>query len=951
MKLQITRGRLLATTMMAGVATFAAFAANAQTASTPAAAAQAAPADNEVEAVVVTGSLLRRTDTATPSPVTVQTTEQLKAQGITTIADAIRSLSADNSGSIPAAFGSGFAAGSTGVSLRGLSVNSTLVMIDGLRNANYPLADDGQKAFVDLNSIPFNAVERVETLKDGASSLYGADAIGGVVNIIMKSNYQGMSADASYGTSQHGGGDQFRFTGDVGYGDLDTDKYNLYFDVEYQLDKAIRGDQRGFPYNTNDLSSIPGGQNNNPQTGGSTFYGNIKPATITGNDLTTGLAVDGSLWQPLRTCAADAPLTSQTDEDGVPMGTYCAQNVANFGDIQPKQSRAAVYGRFTIKPTEHLEAYLSGSFVQSKTSVRGTPVTISSSTPNNLSNLVLPVWICDTGVNCATDTTAVNRRLNPNNPFAADGDYALIKYRFSDLPASARYNNRMLRMVGGVKGDVADWNYQANLVIAHDSLESVQTGFLSYKQLMSDIQTGAYNFVDPSQNSAAVRKALSPDLAKTSTTDLDSINVQASRPVFSLPGGDAQLGLGGEFRYEATNDPALNPVNDAQGLGNARTEGNRTVASAFAELGMPITDKIEVNVSGRYDHYSDFGGNFSPKIGVKFTPIKTVALRGTISKGFRAPSFSEAGNSASQGFTTFSFNADKYAAFRDAHGNNEYTKAYSLSSITTANPDLDPEKSTSYTVGAVWAPTRNFSIALDYYHIKKTDVIAQASAGTALAAYYAGEAIPAGYVVTPDAADPEHPTALPRVLSVASPYINADSLVTSGLDLNVQATFYLPADVKWTSNLDATTLFDFKYTQDGTTYNYVGKEAPYVLSSGAGTPKNRLSWTNTFERGPIHVTGVMSYVSGMREIDDSYDSACLYGDDGFNCRIKSFTTVDLTGAYDVTEKATVYADVMNLFDTGPMFNPANYAGVNWNPTYSQSGIVGRYFRVGVRLKY
>jgi iron complex outermembrane receptor protein len=948
MKYQITRGRLLATTMIAGVATLAGFAANAQTA---APAAPAAQDSSEVEAVVVTGSLLRRTDTATPSPVTVQTTEQLKAQGITTVSDAIRSLSADNSGSIPAAFGNGFAAGSTGVSLRGLSVNSTLVMIDGLRNANYPLADDGQKAFVDLNSIPFNAVERIETLKDGASSLYGADAIGGVVNIIMKSNYQGMSADASYGTSQHGGGDQYRFNGDVGYGDLDTDKYNAYFDVEYQLDQRIRGNQRGFPYNTNDLSSIPGGSNDNPQTGGSTFYGNVKRATLTSaGNLATGLAIASptNVWQPLRTCASNAPLTTQRDEDGVLMGTYCAQNIANFGDIQPKQSRIGTYGRFTVKPNDNFEAYISGSFVQSKTSVNGTPVTVSSSTPTNLSNLVLPVYICSAGASCAT---AADRTLNPNNPFASTGDYALIKYRFSDLPASARYTNRMMRLVGGVKGSAMDWDYQANVVIAHDTLESAQTGFLSYKQLMSDIQTGAYNFVDPSKNSQAVRDALSPVLAKTSTTDMDTVNFQASHSLFSLPGGDAQLGLGGEFRYEATNDPALNPVNDAQGLGNARTMGNRTVASAFAEVGLPVLTQLEVNLSGRYDHYSDFGGNFSPKIGVKFTPIKTVALRGTISKGFRAPSFSEAGNSASQGFTTFSFKADQYAAFRDAHGNNEYTKAYSLSSITTANPDLKPEKSTSYTLGAVWAPTRSFSVSLDYYHIKKNDVIAQASAGTALAAYYGGKAIPAGYTVVADAIDPEHPTAQARVLSVASPYINADSLVTSGLDLNVQATFYLPADVKWTSNLDATTIFDYKYTQGGTTYNYVGKEAPYVLSSGAGTPKNRLSWMNTFERGPIHVTGTMNYTSGMREEDDSYTDGCLYGSAEFNCRVKSFTTVDLTGAYDVTDKATVYADVMNLFDAGPMFNPANYAGVNWNPTYSQSGIVGRYFRVGVRVKY
>ena len=935
MKLQITRGRLLATTMMAGVA-FAGFAAHAQDAAAPVAtapAAQAAPADNEVEAVVVTGSLLRRTDTATPSPVTVQTSAQLKAQGITTVADAIRSLSADNSGSIPAAFGNGFAAGSTGVALRGLTVNSTLVMIDGLRNANYPLADDGQRGFVDLNSIPFNAVERIETLKDGASSLYGADAIGGVVNIIMKSNYQGMGADVSFGASQHGGGDQYRFNGDVGYGDLDTDKYNIYLDVEYQKDQRIRIDQRGYPYNTFDLSGIPGGTNDNPGAGGSTFYGQVKRATMgTAGDISTGVAVPGELWAPLRTCAANAPLTTSAG------GTYCAQNIATYGDVQPEQERAGVYARFTIKPNDNFQAYLSPSYMQSTTSVTGTPAGMSSSTPHNLSNIVLPALLS-------------NGQLNPNNPFAAEGYDALIRYRFSDLATGSEYKNHMARIVGGVQGSAFDWNYQANLVIAHGWLESEVNGFVSYNALQAAVKNGTYNFIDPSQNSQAVRDALAPALTKTSTTDMDSVNFSASRDVFNLPGGPAQLGIGGELRYEATDDPALNPVNDAQGLGNARTKGNRTVASAFAELGMPVLDNLEVNVSGRYDHYSDFGGNLSPKIGVKWTPVKTVALRATVSKGFRAPSFSESGDSASQGFTNFSFT--NYPDFVAAHGGSEYTKTYSLSSITAANPDLKPEKSTSFTVGAVWAPTRTFSASLDYYHIKKNDVIAQASAGTAIAAYYNGEAIPAGYVVTPDLADPDAPNALPRILSVASPYINADSLETSGMDLNVQASFYLPADVKLTSNLDATVLFDFKYTQDGTTYNYVGKEAPYVLSSGAGTPKYRASWSNTLDRGPVHVTGTLSYVSGMREIDESYtgDQSCLYGTDGFKCHTKDFYDFDLTGAYDINEKATVYADVLNLFDAGPMFNPANYAAVNWNPTYSQAGAVGRYFRVGFRLKY
>ena len=142
---------------------------------------QAAPND-----IVVTGTLFRRANTETASPVTVLTNQNLERAGITNVADAIRSISADNSGSIPTAFAAGFGSGSAGVSLRGLTVNSTLVLIDGVRTTNYPYADDGQRAFVDLNSIPKSTIDRIEVLKDGASSTYGADAIGGVVNIITR---------------------------------------------------------------------------------------------------------------------------------------------------------------------------------------------------------------------------------------------------------------------------------------------------------------------------------------------------------------------------------------------------------------------------------------------------------------------------------------------------------------------------------------------------------------------------------------------------------------------------------------------------------------------------------------------------------------------------------------------------------------------------------------------
>ena len=154
---------------------------------------------SQVETVVVTGTLLHEKYTA--SPVTVITKDQINNASQTTIADIVRSISADNSGTIPTAFTDGFAAGSPGVALRGLTVNSTLVLIDGLRTADHALSDDGERSFVDLNTIPLDVVDHVDVLKDGASSIYGADAIAGVVNIVLKPDFQGEAAEADGGTA------------------------------------------------------------------------------------------------------------------------------------------------------------------------------------------------------------------------------------------------------------------------------------------------------------------------------------------------------------------------------------------------------------------------------------------------------------------------------------------------------------------------------------------------------------------------------------------------------------------------------------------------------------------------------------------------------------------------------------------------------------------------------
>jgi outer membrane receptor protein involved in Fe transport len=251
-----TRARLMATTMICGaaVAVFGAGQASAQT---------TAPADQtEVEEIVVTGSLFRRTDTETPSPVTVLTSQNLQRAGMTTATDAIRSVSADGAGSIGTGFQSGFSAGGSAVSLRGLGVSSTLVLVDGLRSANFPINDDGHNAYVDLNSIPFSLIDRIEVLKDGASSSYGADAIGGVVNLILKKQFEGVSGSAEFGQSQERDARHQRFDLTLGYGDYAEKGWNFYVNGEYQKDGRVSSHSRGFPYNTQDLRPIGGLDNN-----------------------------------------------------------------------------------------------------------------------------------------------------------------------------------------------------------------------------------------------------------------------------------------------------------------------------------------------------------------------------------------------------------------------------------------------------------------------------------------------------------------------------------------------------------------------------------------------------------------------------------------------------------------------------------------------------------------
>ena len=985
------RQHLLASTIC-GASAWLAIATPATAQNAPSAPAPSAqPAEDAVKEIVVTGSILRRTDTETPSPVTVLTNESLNRAGITNINDAIRSVSADGAGSIATGFMNGFSAGGAAVSLRGLGVSSTLVLIDGLRSTNFPLNDDGHNSYTDLNSIPFSAVDRVEVLKDGASSTYGADAIGGVVNIIMKKHYTGVSGLIEGGVSQKGDAGRQRANLTVGYGDYEADGWNVYLNGEYQHDGRVSARSRGFPYDTNDLSSIGLADQNTADSSLTTQTINAVVRRTTQSDLNnpfTGGTTAFGTYTTLNLNCANGTFTVA----GASGGVGCKHdNQYEFSQIQPLQQRYTIDARLSFHLGTEIEGYVTGSYTRSDVRIMAIPAGIrqrqpygaSPSAASNNPGIVLPVYICSSGVNCAT---AADRKLNPNNPYAAAyandpaNGAARIYYLFGDIGTATHRANEVLRAAAGLNGSFGDgWHWQVDAVGAKDKLDIFAHGGINIAGLKQVVNTGAYDFIHPELNSEAVRQMVAPDFHTPSHTSMTSLDASISKELMELPGGKAQLAIGGQVRHEVEVTNSLNPKLENY-ANTAAAFGSHTVSAAYFELGAPVLPQLELNASGRYDHYSEGFSHFSPKFAAKYTPIKQIALRGTYSQGFRAPTFAESNpRSSYPGFVTY----QPPCSFVLAHGGtgslsscsatmangqvNPYAQSYSIGGGFTGNPNLKPEKSRSFTAGAVIQPVRWFSATLDFYDVKKTNVIvAGPDAGKARANYFAGTPLPAGYSVgAVDAIDPLFPTALPRVLVINGPYVNAGYYKTRGLDFSATANVPLGDGVKFMSRLDVTDVLKFNVDfGDGFVRKYVGTLGPYELSSGAGTPKWRGNWQNTLTVNRLTLSATTYYVSHIKQVaadeepggaDMSCDSVASdlypYPTGHIQCFIKRFIYTDAHMAYDIGDKFEFYVDIGNVTNAKAPIAPTSYSGINYLPTWQYAGVIGRTFRAGARFKF
>ncbi|WP_066800187.1 TonB-dependent receptor [Sphingomonas soli] len=963
----------------------------AQTAA-PAQDTTAPAASEDEEAIVVTGSLFRRTDTETPSPVTVLTADSLDKAGITTVADAIRSVSADSAGSIGVGFQSGFSAGGSAVSLRGLGVSSTLVLVDGLRSTNFPISDDGHNAYVDLNSIPFSLIERVEVLKDGASSSYGADAIGGVVNLILKKQFAGVEGRAQAGASEKGDAGHQRLTLTAGIGDYDTQGWNFYLNGEFQQDGRVSNHSRGFPYNNRDLTSIGGNDNNAADNSLTTATPDAVVVRVNQSNLNNPLTGSATaLSTQFQTLSASCANGTYTQTSATVNGVGCKHNLEDeYFQLAPLQRKWSINGRASVRISDDIEAYLTGSYSNSYVSILNAPRAIRNTQPyggapslaSSNPGIVLPVWICPSGVNCATVGTP-GRTLNPNNPYAAAyaadpaNGAARIYYLFGDILAGSDRTNEVYRFAAGLHGTFGDdWTWKVDGVYARDELKIVQHGYLNIANLMNAINTGSYNFVNPSLNTAAVRNFIAPDKTTPSYSQMVSLDASITKRLFDLPGGPMMIAIGGQFRDEKLENNNQNAALDTYSLTTSSAFGQHTVTAGYFEIQAPILTTLEVNASGRYDHYSEGFGRFSPKIGVKFTPIRQFAIRGTYSQGFRAPTFAESGpRSSYAGFVT----TTPPANFQAAHGGttNPYSLAYSVGRGFVGNPNLKPETSRSFTAGAIFEPFKWLSMTIDYYNVKKSNLIANGpDAGRAISAYYtqsnlaaataAVAAIGPGYSVnTVDGIDPLFPAALPRLLIINAPFVNVNNDLTTGLDFSATVRAPLGDGVRLTSRVEATHVMLYnRHTTTGV-QRFAGTLGPYDLSSGNGTPSWRGNWQTTLDMDDFSLSATAYYVGKIKAVatdQGNLSTSCtaslykapLASDPNSErfCYVKDFVTVDANATWRVNDDFTFYVNVGNLFNAKAPIAPASYASSpNFLTTWHYAGLIGRKFTAGASFRF
>lgn len=505
----------------------------------PMAMAQTADSGASLQRVEITGSNIRRADKETPSPVQVITAEDLAKSGFTSVSDVLRNITANGQGTLSQSFSQGFAGGASGIALRGLTVGATLVLIDGHRMAPYPLSDDGQRAFVDISNIPFDAVERIEILKDGASATYGSDAIAGVVNVILKKNYVGTKVSAEIGKATEGGGRTTHASVTHGFGDLERDGYNAFGTIEVRQQDRITTSQRtgrGLWQNL-DWTSF-GGIN---KTNGIVTPSNPTPITLTPFLTNPNVASSESA-----TSFYPGSCTYALQQAG-----RCAWQ-SPVEQIQPRSQNVNILAGFSKALAGDWKLNVKGSYFESKSEQY--PAGAVQTFPSSFSPLVaVSAGNLPRIVGSTIDQITVPAGY-PGNPF---GVPAVVNGLIPGIgPINTQFDSGAVRLVANLAGSYAGWDIDSSVGYTKITTKQTTTGLINIPALNTALNRSSQPFLVTGNNTAADLATIFPTGRAKDTSELDFLELRGTRTIAQLPGGDMGVSVGGTFTHRVLSAPA-----------------------------------------------------------------------------------------------------------------------------------------------------------------------------------------------------------------------------------------------------------------------------------------------------------------------------------------------------------------------------------------------------------
>ena len=860
-------------------------------ANTGAAPANAQSADVSLQKVEVTGSLIRSSEKTGYNQVQTITSKDIVDSGATTLSEFLRGTTVNSASS----WGDNFAYGATGgagIAMRGLSEKYTLVLVDGQRVAPYAFPSNGTDTFFDLNAIPLNAVERIEIVKTGAVSEYGSDAISGVVNIITKKNVQGLELSGGLGNATSGGEFTKKFSVQGGFGDINSDRFN------------VTGSASIFQQNGYTLAER---SNTSSQDYTNQPYGLITKGADYWEP--NGVGGGGSALSPCP--SGGSVVDGGSILNGPSSGSACGVNTANGMSLHPYEERinAKIHAAFKLSDTTQAFVDLWGD--------RNTTVT-----QEGYASITDGTEAFNPTTGGITQISNVVPGSNQYNPY---GVATPLTYTFLGQPEQLRTTSTFYRASTGVQGtfstpSIGDWDWTASVSHSQSTVDNYETGLLSVSGLENVINNGVFDFANPSATPNGLSGLYTSDYNEA-ISKLDSIDVSASTSdLFHLPAGDVGFGVGAQFLHES--DYVGDYSNQVAGLavpyGLQSIDGQRNVAAVYYQLDVPIISGVSFSQSGRYDHYSDFGGAFSPRFALRWQPVRELTTYASYSRGFRAPSLAENSQSTSSGIQTA---IDPYAPTYNA--SNPQGATYSV--LVRGNPNLQPERTQNYNLGFELSPDSKTDIGFDWYKIVVKNVIGTANMQQLV-----------------DANDPSVVVRNPNgtIAYVNIGYENLNTLTTDGFEFNFRkavptsiGTFTLAGDWAW--------IWHFKQNSAAGSVDFAGNDGAIDTPFGASVPRWKGNTTLNWKYDKLSSTLTYQFTGPYSLTQESGPG-----------RVGSYSQFNLNVAYTGFKNWTIYASVYNLFDRQPPFDPLWLEFPTATP-YDPSIYTdeGRYVEVGATYRF